>query len=268
MPFIEHQGIRVFFDVHGDGPPVVLGHSFLCSGEMWANQLGPLARRFRIINIDFRGHGQSGEVREPFTLYDLVDDFVAVLDHLNIERAVWAGLSIGGMVALRAALVARDRVSALILVDTHAGSERPYRKLKYRALALGVKFVGSQPFLPAIASMMFGPTTRKTNPTLVREWKARFATVHVPSILYGLGALNRRDSIVHRLNEIDVPSLVIVGEEDTSLPPAYSTQIAEAVTDSSLITISRSGHLSAIEQPETVTTAMLGFLDNLEPQAE
>jgi pimeloyl-ACP methyl ester carboxylesterase len=268
MPFIEHQGNRVFFNVHGDGPPVVLGHSFLCSGEMWANQLDPLARRFRIINIDFRGHGQSGEVREPFTLYDLVDDFVAVLDHLNIERAVWAGLSIGGMVALRAALVARDRVSALILVDTHAGSELPYMKLKYRVLALGVKVVGTRPFLPAIAPMMFGPTTRKDNPTLVREWQARFATVHVPSTLYGLGALIRRDSIVHRLNEIDVPSLVIVGEEDTSLPLAYSSQIAEAVTDSSLVTISKSGHLSALEQPEAVTTAMLGFLDNLEPQAE
>ena len=168
----------------------------------------------------------------------------------------------------QSALVARDRVSALILVDTHAGSELPYMKLKYRVLALGVKVVGTRPFLPAIAPMMFGPTTCKTNSTLVREWKARFATVHVPSILHGLGALNRRDSIVHRLNEIDVPSLVIVGEEDTSLPPAYSLQIAEAVTDSSLITISKSGHLSALEQPEAVTTAMLGFLDNLEPQAE
>jgi len=264
MPFIERQGIRIYFDVRGEGPAVVLGHSFLCSGEMWRNQLEPLARRYRVINIDFRGHGQSGAVREPFTLYDLVDDFDAVLDHLEIERAVWAGLSIGGMVALRAALAARDRVSALILVDTHAGSERPYRKLKYRALGLGVKFAGPRPFLPSIVSMMFGATTRKTNPALVREWSARFASVHVPSMLHGLDALIRRDSLVDRLGEIRVPSLVVVGEEDISLPPAYSSQIAEAVAGSSLIAIPKSGHLSALEQPEAVTAAMLGFLDGLE----
>ncbi len=264
MPFIEHQGINLFFDVHGDGPPVVLGHSFLCSGEVWARQLDPLAQRFRLINIDFRGHGQLSNVREPFTLYDLVDDFVAVLDHLNIDRAVWAGLSIGGMVALRAALAARDRVSALILVDTHAGAESSYKKLKYRTLGLGANFVGIQPFLPAIVSLMFGRTTRKANPTLVEGWKARFASIHVPSMLHGLGALLRCDSIVHRLNEIDVPSLVIVGEEDISLPTAYSSQIAAALNDSSLITVPKSGHLAALEQPEAVTAAMLGFLDELE----
>lgn len=103
MPKLERNGIPLSYEVSGSGPPVVLGHSFLCSGEMWTPQVGPLALGYQVINPDLRGHGNSGVVDAPFDLYDLVDDVLAVLDHLAIERAVWAGLSIGGMVALRAA---------------------------------------------------------------------------------------------------------------------------------------------------------------------
>jgi 3-oxoadipate enol-lactonase len=104
--------------------------------------------------------------------------------------------------------------------------------------------------------------------TLVEEWKAKFAAAHTPSMLLGLDALNARDSIEHRLGEIDMPSLVIVGEEDISLPPAISSQIAAALGDSSLITIPQSGHLSALEQPEAVTEAMLDFLAGFEALPE
>jgi 3-oxoadipate enol-lactonase len=264
MTSIHRQGIHLSFSVRGDGPPVVLGHSFLCSGEMWSQQVDPLSRRFKVVNIDFRGHGASGRVRDPFTLYDLVDDFVAVLDSLSIERAAWAGLSIGGMVALRAALAARDRVSALILIDTHAGSELPYKRLKYRMLGLGAKIFGMKPFLPAILPIMFGRTTRETKPELVSEWRRRFAAIDVPSLLQVLGALNRRDSVLHRLPEIAAPSLVIVGEEDSALPPLYSSQIAAGLGHSTLVTIPGAGHLAALEQPEAVTAAMLEFLGALQ----
>jgi len=264
VPFVKCRGIKVFYEVHGDGPPVILGHSFLCSGEMWAHQLQPLGHRHQVINVDYRGHGRSSHVSEPFTIYDLVDDCVAILDHLGIDSAVWAGLSIGGMVALRAALAAPARVSALILIDTHAGEERPYKKLKYRFLGLGARCLGIRPFLPAIVPLMFGKTTRQIRPQLVAEWKSRFAALHVPSVLHGLGALNRRDTINHRLKEIQLPSLVIVGEEDTSLPPADSLSIADGLINSSLVTIANSGHLSVLEQPEAVTTAILAFLDGLD----
>ncbi len=263
MPSIERQGIRIHFEDVGAGLPVVLGHSFLCSGEMWAPQVGALAERCRVVNVDFRGHGRSGNADRPFTLYDLVADVVAVLDHLQIERAVWAGLSIGGMVALRAALVAPARVSALILLDTHAGAETAYKKLKYRLMALGTKTLGVRIFLPAIVPLMFGRTTRQTKPALVDDWRAKFAAVHVPSTLHALDALIRRDSVVPRLAEIRVPCLVIVGEQDVSLPPTYSAELAAGLRSSTLLEVPASGHLTALEQPEAVTEAMLSFLDGL-----
>ena len=226
-------------------------------------QVPALAERHRVINIDERGHGLSGNLTRPFDLYDMVADVVAVLDMLEIERAVWAGLSIGGMVAMRGAITVPDRVSGLILVDTHAGAETSYKKLKYRAMALGVKTVGFQPFLPAVSRLMFGSTTRRQNPELVKGWQERFASVDVPSMILVLQALVRRDSVATRLKQIDVPSLVIVGDEDASLPPPLSREIADALPNASLVVIPEAGHLSALEKPEEVTGAMLGFLDSL-----
>jgi pimeloyl-ACP methyl ester carboxylesterase len=268
MPAIENRGVRIFFEDLGSGTPLVLGHSFLCSGEMWRPQLKQLAERARIINIDCRGHGNSGRVEERFTLYDMVVDVLAVLDHLGIDRATWAGLSIGGMVALRAALMAPQRVSRLILLDTHAGAEEPYKKLKYRAMALGIRVVGIEPFLPAVIPLFFGRTTLATHPALVAEWKSKFAEVHVPSMLRTLDALISRDSVVARLGEIRVPALVIVGDEDRSLPPAYSRQIAAALPQASLLVVPGAGHLSNLEQPQAVTAAMLDFLQRATTQVK
>ena len=260
MPTVEHQGIPIHFDELGSGPAVVLGHSFLCSGEMWAPQVPGLAEVRRVVNVDCRGHGRSGRVERPFDLYDLVDEVAAVLDHLGIERAVWAGLSIGGMVALRAALTVPERVSGLILLDSHAGAERLWKKLRYRALGWGVRLVGVRPFLPAVLPLMFGSTTLTENRELTETWREKLAANHVPSLLHGLEALVRRDSVVARLREIRIPSLVIVGEEDRSLPVADSVEIHAGLSDSRLAVIPKAGHLSTLEQPAAVSEAMLGFL--------
>jgi len=260
VPVVHNQGVEIFFEDIGAGPPVVLGHSFLCSGKMWREQVPALAGKFRVINPDLRGHGRSGEVNRRFSLHDAVSDVLAVLDRLSIQRAVWCGLSIGGMVALRAALSCPERVSGLILLDTDAGAETALRTLKYLAMGAGARVVGVGPFVPSIARLMFGATTRRQNPTLVTEWKKEFSGVHVPSVLRWLEALMRRDSVLARLDQIGVPALVLVGEEDRSLPPPLSRRIHALLRDSSFGLIPAAGHLSALEQPAPVTGAIFGFL--------
>lgn len=260
MTIVQNRGIEIFFEDSGAGPPVVLGHSFLCSGKMWREQVPALAAKFRVINPDLRGHGRSGHVARPFSLYDALSDVIAVLDQLGIERATWCGLSIGGMVALRAALARPDRVAGLILLDTDAGAETAPRKLKYHAMGAGVRVIGLRPFLPSITRLMFGATTRRENPALVSEWKTQFAGVHVPSALRCMEALMQRDSLLGRLQKIGVPALVLVGEEDRSLPPALSRRIHDRLRCSTFGVISAAGHLSPLEQPAPVTDAILGFL--------
>jgi 3-oxoadipate enol-lactonase len=260
MAFVHNQGVKIAFDAVGAGPPLVLGHSFLCSGKMWREQVPALTGEHRVLKLDFRGHGRSGAVTRAFSLYDAVSDVVAVLDELGIEKATWCGLSVGGMVALRAALTRPERVGGLILLDTDAGAESLLPKLRYHAMGLGARFLGTRPFLPAIARLMFGATTERENPALVREWKEEFASVHVPSMLRGLDALMRRDSLLGRLPEITVPALVVVGAEDRSLPPFLSRRIHDLLPDSRYVEVPGAGHLSALENPAVVNAAILDFL--------
>lgn len=263
MAIAELPDQAIFYEDMGSGTPVVFGHSFLCTGDMWRGQIDALQDSYRLINPDFRGHGQSAPVRRPFSLYDAVDDVVGVLDELGIERAVWCGLSIGGMVALRAALTVPDRVSALVIMDSDAGSERLLRKLKYGLMGFGTRTVGTKPFLPAICKMMFGATTRREQPALVDEWRRVFDDIDVPSALQGLDALVKRDSIIERLPEIAVPSLVVVGREDASLPPAVSRRIHDGLPNSQFVEIEGAGHLSALEQPGQVNDVLARFLQQV-----
>jgi 3-oxoadipate enol-lactonase len=260
LPVIERDGIRISFDDKGSGSPVVLTHSYFCSGEMWRELVPQLVEAYRVVNVDLRGHGKSSAIGAPFSLYDLVDDIVRVLDSLDIERAAWAGLSVGGMVSMRAALTVPDRVAGLLLLDTHAGVETRMRRVKYAAMRTIARQFGLGAVLPAISRLMFGPTTRRMNRQLVSEWEEKFRSADLMSMLLYARCLVNRDSIVSRLGEVSVPALVIVGEEDAALPVYCAEEIAAGLPDARLVVVPEAGHLSALEQPTIIADEMCRFL--------
>lgn len=263
MPSVRRDGIEIHFEVSGSGPPVLLAHSFLCSGAMWAPVLPALSARHRVVNVDTRGHGASGPVARPCTVEDVLADHLAVLDALGIARATWAGLSLGGMVALRAALHAPERVEALVLLDTDAGPETFLVRAKHVALAAVARTVGVGPVVPEIAKLMFAATTLRENRPLVEAWSARFASVHVPSVLNVLAAVDGRVDLRPSLGRIGVPALVVVGAEDLSLPPERSRALAAALPSARLVEVPGAGHLSVLEAPAAVGAAMTEFLDHV-----
>ena len=263
MPIAEINSQAIHYEDVGAGAPIILGHSFLCTGDMWREQVPVFAENYRVINPDLRGHGRSGKATSPWSLEDALQDSIGLLDHLGIDRALWCGLSIGGMVALRAALEAPERVSALILMDTDAGPEKPLRILKYRVMGVGASTFGVKPFVPAVLKMMFGASTLRNNHELVNEYREIFAGIDTESVVNSLPSLTKRGSVVAQLGEIKVPSVVIVGEEDKSLPVARSELIDAHLPDSELVVIPEAGHLSAIEQPERVNAAVKSFLGRI-----
>ena len=117
--------------------------------------------------------------------------------------------------------------------------------------------------IPSVSRLMFGPTTRQRNRQLVAEWDQRFRSADVQSMLLFAQCLMRRDSILDRLGDIRVPALVMVGEEDTSLPPKYAKEIAASLPEARLVIVPSAGHLSALENPELVTAQISGFLQGL-----
>lgn len=227
---------------------------------MWAPVLPAIEKAHRVINVDLRGHGSSSPIAGSVTLYDFMSDCLAVLDELGIHSAVWAGLSIGGMIALRAALRAPGRVTALVILDADAGAEGVMRRLQFQAMSAATRFVGIRPFLPEVCRRMFGRSTRRENPSLVAEWRERFAAADLASMRHCLAALNGRDSLLDQLQRIDVPALVIVGEEDVSLPLSRSQKMDAGLRNSELKIVPRAGHLSALEKPEPVARLITDFL--------
>lgn len=121
-----------------------------------------------------------------------------------------------------------------------------------------------RPLLPQVRKTMFGRTTLRSQRDLVSEWSERFAQVDVPSALQMLAALKRRRDLHHRFPSIQAPALVVVGEEDVSLPPERSCRLAAALPRSRFVEVPEAGHVSALERPSLVTDVMLDFLRELD----
>jgi 3-oxoadipate enol-lactonase len=257
-------GTRITYDVNGDGPAIVLTHSFLFDHSMWRHQLPALHDEgWRVVNVDLRGHGKSTPVRRPFTIDDLADDVVAVLDAADADEGVWCGHSIGGMLSLRAAVRHPERVRALVLANTTAGLEDRIARIRYRVLARWNQLFGLRAIRSQVTPLLFGPTARRDQPELVTEWEQRWAQMDRRSARLFIHALVTRDDIRALLPSIDVPSLVLTGDGDEALLPARSQEIANTLPDAELVVIADSGHLSPLEQPDPFTGALVGFLSRL-----
>ena len=266
MPFVASPELPIYYEDTGTGPPVLLLHSFLCSGAMWQHQVEALvAQGYRVINVDHRGHGRSGLVRRGYNLEAVVADTIAVLDALALPQATWAGLSIGGMVALRAALTHRDRIQALILINTSADAELLRLKLKYRALGAATRLVGVRPLVPLALPLMFGSQARAQQPSMVNHWATRIAAADPGSMLATLEALLGRRSVRHELRALHCPSLVLSGKADKAIPPRVCRAIASAIPDAELREFDGVGHLATLEDPAAINAAMLQFLRSQVP---
>ncbi len=256
MPFIETNGATVSYEVVGAGPAVLLGHSLLVDRQMWRAIVPRLADRYRVVNVEARGHGQSTAER-PFDFDDLVSDWLAILDREGIERAALCGLSMGGMTAMRLALARPERVSSLLLLNTSAGAERLLNRARYAAMAAVYRQLGViSPLERPILELMLGRTTLREQPALADEFLATVKRHDKAQLARAIRAVASRRSIAHRLSEIRHPTLIVVGEEDRATPPSCSRAIQAAIPSSRLELLPTSGHLSALERPEEVAALL------------
>jgi len=262
MPTIERDGARIHYELSGSGPAIVLGHSFLCDTHMWDAVSPALAERYRVINVDFRGHGGS-TAPAPHTLDDLAADCRAILDREGVTRAVLVGLSMGGMTAMRLALAAPERVAGLVLLDTSADPEPPSKRVQYRFMAGLERRFGHIALIDAIVPrIMMGATTRRTRREIYDREAARLKQVNVNALYWTSRAVFDRESIAARLGEIRCPTLVMVGAEDVATTPAKSRRLAAGIPGARLVELPGAGHLSALETPDAVVRELQTFLSS------
>jgi 3-oxoadipate enol-lactonase len=243
-------------------PAIVLLHGLLFDGGMWSRYVEPLSGIGRVLVFDGPGHGRS-ELPPPFSLEDHTDALLDALTTLDVSRAVFVGLSWGGMVAMRAAIHSPKRVAAMVLMDSSADAEDKAKVIKYRLLASFARRFGVPPFLAQgeMARHLFGAKTREEHPEILERWARTVNGYSRDGVARAAKAVViHRKSIADKLESITAPTLVVCGRDDAATEPAKSEAIARAIPGARLEWIEGSGHMSAIEKPEAVGDVMLPFI--------
>jgi 3-oxoadipate enol-lactonase len=246
-----------------DATPVVFSHGLLMSLKMFDAQTAALEGRYRVVRYDHRGQGRSQRTKErSISIETLYDDAVALIEDLDLAPCHLVGLSMGGFVAMRVAARRPDLLRSLALLETSAEPED--NAADYRRLNLVVRALGVKPVVKRVLPIMFGETFL-TDPDRAADrevWQAHLAGLDRNIWRASTGVIER-DGCVEEIASIDLPTLVIVGDEDVATPPAKAQLIQESIAGSELVRIPGAGHSSTIEQPELVNAALTGFLDNI-----
>jgi 3-oxoadipate enol-lactonase len=246
----------------GHGLPVVLLHAFPLSKAMWEAQVAALLGECRCIVPDLRGFGDS-PMTGPFTMDRYADDVAALLDVLQIEKAVIGGLSMGGYVALAFWRRHRRRVRALILADTRATADSADAAAKRIELIELARTEGVAAVVERQLPGLVGKSTREKQPDLLERVRAAMVRTSVDGISGALDAMRTRPDSSALLPSIDVPTLVVVGKEDAITPVKEARAMQEAIPNSRLEIVPEAGHLSNIERPAAFNTALSDFVGSL-----
>jgi 3-oxoadipate enol-lactonase len=250
--------VSVSYTVDGPAgaPVVVLSNSLGATRGMWDPQVPPLAERYRVVTYDTRGHGESPAPAGPYSLDDLVDDLVALLDEVGARRAHVVGLSLGGMTGLRLAAREPERVDRLAVMCTSAKPEPQ----GFLDRAAAVRAGGTAPIAPTVATRWLTPPFAAEHPDLVARLEAMIAGTDDEGYASCAEVVARVD-LREDLGRITAPTLVVSGADDPALPPEHQRLIAEGIPGAELLTVAPAAHLANLERSLEVTGALLAHLD-------
>ena len=257
---ISANGIQVNYTLEGpaDGPVVTLSHSLATDLSMWDPQAKALARRYRVLRYDTRGHGGTDAPAGAYTLSQLADDARALLKALGIARTHWIGLSMGGMIGQTLALSSPEILQSLGLCDTSSRIPADMKHVWDERITT-VEAKGMEPMVETTIGRWFTPKfieARKDVIEPVRAMIRRTPPKGYVSCCHAIKALDLTD----RLKAIALPTLIVVGKQDMGTPLAASESINQQIKGSELVVLDPASHLSNLEQPEAFTRALEEFL--------
>jgi 3-oxoadipate enol-lactonase len=263
MPQITSGDADIFYEALGSGPPVVLLHPFPANHNLWKPAAQALTTRYRVILPDLRGHGESGVGEGPATMEKHAADIARVLDHEEVRRTAFVGVSIGGYVLFEFWRKYRERVDALVLCNTKAQADTPEARAVRLQATTFVLDRGTELFFGSMIPKLMGKTTRDTRPDLV-EGALRMMRAMSPEdvAIVQRGMAERQDS-VETLKTIDVPTMLVTGDEDILTGVAEAELMRQNISGSEIKLIAKAGHYSPWEQPEEVGKLLRQFLDRL-----
>lgn len=260
---VEIDGARLYWRERGRGEAVLFLHAFPFHGGMWEGQLERLPERWRLIAPDLRGFGRSAPGAEggPLTMDRHADDMAALLDHLGVEAATVCGVSMGGYVAFALWRRHPERVRALVLCDTRAGADTEVARRARAQLAIRVRREGSRAAVDAMLPNLISEATRRERPEVERRLREIAESIEADTIVRALEGLAARPDSTGLLPTITVPTLVLHGAADATVPLEEARSMAERIPGARLRIIEGAGHLPNVETPEAFDAELVHFMD-------
>jgi pimeloyl-ACP methyl ester carboxylesterase len=265
VPKIASNGIDLYYDIHGQGKPVVLISGLGYSLWQWHRMVPFLAKQFQVITFDNRGVGQSDKPAGPYTAQMLAADTVGLLDALGIEKATIMGHSMGGFIAQALALDFPQRVDKLILCSTNFGGSH-HAPVTLEAMTV-LTDVSSDPLTRFKNGLIVStaPGWAEKNPETIREWiQWRISNPIEPGsyqaqLAIGLALLDDAAAFEARLFQINIPTLILFGAHDKVVPPENALLLAKKIVGSQVVIFPDAGHFFPIEIPETASETVIDF---------
>lgn len=253
------------FDSRGSGPAVLLAHGSEMDRTMFAPQLEHLAARgLRAVAFDHRARTEAG--LSTYSLYDLAADVRELLDELEIERCVLVGMSMGGFVALRAAIRFPERLAGIALIG--GAMHRAYAPEEQERWLAGYEPLRAQALVPAEfardqASVCFSPRARAEQADLVDAWVERWQLNSGESVYQEARSWIVQDEIAEPVSELETPTLIVQGNEDAALPVADALSTFALLANATMVRLPGVGHTANLEAPELVSGLLGRFATDL-----
>ena len=263
MNRVRSGDAEIAYEVLGDGPPVIFLHPFPVDHKFWLPALQTLLARYRVVLPDLRGHGDSDIGDGPATMERHSADIARVMDDVQIGRAAMVGVSIGGYALFEFWRRYRGRAAAFVLMDTKATIDTTEARRARLQSAAQVLERGTETFIDGLLLKLIGETTRRTRPDLVeaaRKMMLRMSPEDISQVQRGMA--ERPDSVA-MLKTINVPPLIVTGDEDTVTPVAEAELMRQNISGSEMKIIAKAGHYAAFEQPEESGKMLRQFLDSV-----
>lgn len=241
-------------------PAILFSHAFPLNHKMWTGQIERFSKHFRVVSYDIRGFGASPLGETSCSMEQYASDLIALMDFLKIEKAVLAGLSMGGYIVLNTKILYPKRVSALILSDTRVEADSPEGKQKREEAIVKLKTKNLTEFADGFLKGALSEKTHKENPVLVNELKETILSSSIEGMCAALTAMKNRKEASDALRHDPIPTLVLVGEKDTITPPEAAEKMASLSSKSHLYKIKNAGHLSNVENPNEFNEYLASFL--------
>lgn len=256
------DSLEIGYDDVGTGMPLLFVHAFPLNRTQWAPQVSALVERCRCVAADLRGFGDSSVV-PPYSMEQYADDCAHLLDQLHVDKVVLVGSSMGGYIAFAFWRRHRSRVRALVLAGTRAGADSDETLARRRQLIDLTHKEGAVAVANLQIASLVGKTARERQPDTYDAVHRMMAVAPVEGVVGALEAMMVRPDSTATLATIDVPTMIIVGDEDVPTPPKEARAMHERIPGSRLEVIAQAGHLVNLERPAAFNHLMHEFLTAL-----